>query len=130
MEQFDKQRSPETYENFCQLPDFSMGKVIVTREGDKIRLFGNLLQNPGIRALSASEAEEHFLRTSKIDPARLARIYGFHEEISHTGKIIGGAFIMVHQGKVFITGESRSFGQADREDIQHCLADRQVEFDE
>lgn len=122
------------YENCCKLLDSSMGKVILCRDGDTIRLYGDLKQNISINGVGIVPAKTK-LRNLAADTLeakhRSIRLFGFHENINQDtrkGEIIGGAIMLIHFEKIYFAG--KSYGRdcsIDIEDLKQCLPGRYVE---
>jgi hypothetical protein len=114
------------FENHCELPDFSIGKIILCREGASMRLYGDLRPLPALQDMKVDYAEHYFYELSRTNSEKLATTYGYHRDIDHEGEIIGGAIVMVHDGKVYVTGKSSDFGPIKIKDFKQCLPDREV----
>lgn len=114
------------HDNRCELPNFSIGKVILCRHNGGFVLYGKPRLFPELERRDAEEAKKIFKEIAG-NPERSARLFGFHENIGHEGTITGGAFLMVHHGRIYLAGQSAVFGPVDPEDIRQCVIGHEVE---
>jgi hypothetical protein len=115
------------YENRADIPDSTIGKIVLCEVGDTMALYANMQRNPTLERCSEEMAKKYFYQVLALDDERIGRILGYHSGIRHQGRILVGALLMKHQGKMYIAGESQMYKGRNDDAIFECLKDFPVE---
>lgn len=109
------------YFHRCQLQDNILGKVILCKEeNETYSLWGHLPHRPWID--SPRKAKDDLVAMIRSSYRECFGSYLPHDKIPHEGKIIGGGWLAMSKGYVFIGGNSDRHGKIDVEIAKHCLS--------
>jgi len=116
------------YENRMEFGEDSVGKLVVTKESDLVRLFGKSEKAP--YSLAECSPEEVRMTMEELtqsfgEGTQLDKLVGQHAEIPVEGKPIGGAEFAYSNGILYLTGSSGKFGGLYEEAVRRCVGDNQ-----
>lgn len=125
-----------TFVNRCDLRDPSMGKIILCKRDHEIALFGNMTAYVGLEKISEKEAKRLLIDLhTTVDQAtkynKITALIGFHKDIKHEGKILGGTQILVKGDLVYLAFDSSKYGTVNPKAVEMCLqgTGKRIEYD-
>ncbi len=115
-----------TFENRCELPDNSVGKLILCRDGSTIALYGNMRVDEELSDLGLPEAEEWLQKLIIQENPKTKKSFmddkaGFHKDISHEGRALGGTQAIRKGDTLYMMSDSSHYGPVHPEAIERCL---------
>ena len=123
-----------TFENHCEFPENSVGKLILCKEGTRVMLFGRMVALDEIASLTWEAAKERLKDIMhEKDPergiARIRVIAGDHREIPHRASVLGGTQAVYRDRRIFLLRDSARYGGVHPDAVQQCIPHVAVEHE-
>jgi len=125
---------PFTFENRCEFPENSVGKLIVCREGDRILLYGRMVVLPELIGMSWEEAKR-VLRDLMVEKqpdtpfTRIRYLVGDHIDLPKSGVVLGGTQALYRPQQIFLYWDSGKYDGVHPGAVQKCLPTAIIEHE-